>query len=315
MNALDVQLEVGTPLVRGALALYPLFGAGPLAPPYVPGPVAAAAGTLRVAEREGGPEVPELSVANGGALPMLLVEGEMLLGGWQNRMLNVSVLLAAGATVAVPVSCVERGRWGGEPEGARRAPALAPTALRARKQRVVAAGVLGGASGRRADQGDVWRAVDEYTTRFSVAAPTAALEDVHMARQSDVEAAVAGTRPLPGQRGVAVAVGAELRSVDVFDRPHTLGVYWDSLVRGYALDALDREPAPPPGRQSVVDAFEQLRHSPTRTVAGVGLGEEVHAHGGVISAGALLWEGAVVHLALFLDGVTGSGRRRWFAPA
>ncbi len=65
MNGLDVHLEIGTPLVRGALALYPLFGDGPVAPPYVAGPDAAAAGTVTVAEREGGPEVPELSVANG----------------------------------------------------------------------------------------------------------------------------------------------------------------------------------------------------------------------------------------------------------
>ncbi|HUP70670.1 MAG TPA: DUF6569 family protein [Acidimicrobiales bacterium] len=207
MNGLDVHLEIGTPLVRGALALYPLFGDAPVAPDYVAGPVAAAAGTLHVAERDGGPEVPELSVVNGEALPLLLLEGETLLGGWQNRMLNVSMILAAGATAVVPVSCVERGRWSGARGGAERSPALAPMALRARKQRAVVAGVMAGANGRHADQGEVWRAVDEYTARYSVAAPTAALEYVHQARQSDVELAMAGTRPLPGQRGVAVAVG------------------------------------------------------------------------------------------------------------
>jgi hypothetical protein len=316
VSALDLRIEVGRPLVRGALALYPLFADAAPAPVYLPGPLAAAAGTLRVNERESGPEVPELSVANAGPLPLLLVEGETLLGGWQDRTLNVSIILAAGATAAVPVSCVERGRWGGAYDGARPAPALAPTALRARKQRSVAASVLGGSIGRQADQGDVWRAVDEYADRFAADAPTAALGDVQRARQGDLDAAVVGARPLPGQRGVAVAVGDSLRSVDLFDRPDTLEPYWESLVRGHALDAVDCQPESPPGHQSVVEAFERLRRARTRTVDGVGLGEEIHAQAEGLSAGALVWEGAVVHLALFLhDAPGGGGRRRWFAPA
>ncbi len=45
--------------------------------------------------------MPELAVSNAGLLPLLLVEGENLLGGWQNRTLNVSVLLAAGAGAGI----------------------------------------------------------------------------------------------------------------------------------------------------------------------------------------------------------------------
>jgi hypothetical protein len=315
MNGLDLRIEVGHPLVRGGLALYPLFGDGPPAPDYVPDPVAAAAGTVRMGEREAGPAVPELSVTNDGALPLLLLEGENLVGGWQNRTLNVSVLLPAGATAVVPVSCVEQGRWGGPVEGARPAPAHAPGGLRARKQRAVAAGVFAGAAARHADQGDVWQAVDEYSARFNVAAPTAALADVQRARTDDVLAMVAGTRPLSGQRGVAVAVGGRVRSADLFDRAETLDAYWDSLVRGFALDAIGLSGGcVPPGRRAVVDAIGALRGARTRRVPGVGLGEEVHAQGEVVTAGALLWGGVAVHLGLFVDGAKhASGGRKWFA--
>ncbi|MDQ3461724.1 MAG: hypothetical protein M3471_01615 [Actinomycetota bacterium] len=44
----------------------PLFGDGPVAPDYLPGPLASAAGSLVVAEREDGPSVPELAVTNAG---------------------------------------------------------------------------------------------------------------------------------------------------------------------------------------------------------------------------------------------------------
>ena len=45
---------------------------------------------------------------NGAAHPVLLVEGETLVG--VRRPLDVSVLVDR-ATLAVPVSCVEAGRW------------------------------------------------------------------------------------------------------------------------------------------------------------------------------------------------------------
>jgi hypothetical protein len=45
--------------------------------------------------------------ANGGDLPVLVVEGEMLLGAKQDRTLNLSVLCPPKARVPIPVSCVD----------------------------------------------------------------------------------------------------------------------------------------------------------------------------------------------------------------
>jgi hypothetical protein len=39
-------------------------------------------------------------------------DGEQLVGAKQNRILNMTVLVAAETEVTIPVSCVERGRWG-----------------------------------------------------------------------------------------------------------------------------------------------------------------------------------------------------------
>ena len=37
----------------------------------------------------------------------------MLRGGAQNRVVSATAVVPAGATVRVPVACVERGRWRG----------------------------------------------------------------------------------------------------------------------------------------------------------------------------------------------------------
>jgi len=45
-------------------------------------------------------------VANGADRPLLLLDGEELIGAKQNRILNTTVLVAAHTEVTIPVSCV-----------------------------------------------------------------------------------------------------------------------------------------------------------------------------------------------------------------
>ena len=56
--------------------------------------------------------VPELLFKNLGDRPVLLVEGEELVGAKQNRTLNISILAPPGRETRIPVTCVEGGRWG-----------------------------------------------------------------------------------------------------------------------------------------------------------------------------------------------------------
>ncbi|MGH8953157.1 MAG: ARPP-1 family domain-containing protein [Acidimicrobiia bacterium] len=56
--------------------------------------------------------VPFIQVTNATAHPLLLLDGEELLGAKQNRILNTTVLVAAHAELTIPASCVEQGRWG-----------------------------------------------------------------------------------------------------------------------------------------------------------------------------------------------------------
>ena len=79
---------------------------------YPPADAVTLAGeSVRITEvREGG-SVPDLRVANLGDVPLLLLDGEQLVGAKQNRILNMTVLVAAQSEVTIPVSFVEQGRW------------------------------------------------------------------------------------------------------------------------------------------------------------------------------------------------------------
>ena len=66
---------------------------------------------LRVTETGPDGTVPELVVENPLDERVLLYDGEELVGAKQNRILNLTVLVAPQSRTPIPVSCVEVGRW------------------------------------------------------------------------------------------------------------------------------------------------------------------------------------------------------------
>ena len=101
------------------------------------------------------------------------------------------------------------------------------------------------AATRRSDQHLVWDTIHGHALRLAHHSPTAALEDVAEAAAPRVAAIVEGLRPGDGQRGVLVVTGGGVVALDLFDKPSTLAAYWDGLLAGYALDAVDNPGAGP----------------------------------------------------------------------
>jgi hypothetical protein len=57
--------------------------------------------------------VPELRVKNSGDLPVLILDGEELVGAKQNRIVNVTILVPPHSETVIPVSCIEAGLGAG----------------------------------------------------------------------------------------------------------------------------------------------------------------------------------------------------------
>jgi hypothetical protein len=124
---------------------------------------------VAVRELPDGATVNDLLVVNPTTAAVLLLDGEEVLGAQQNRTFDVSVLFPPGATLKVPVSCVEHGRWDGARRGERFS--LAPQAgypeLRRLKSRHVRHAVALGRPAR-AGQQEVWADVARQPSRLAV---------------------------------------------------------------------------------------------------------------------------------------------------
>ncbi len=140
----------GEPVTHGTLAVIPLLAPNLDDPDWLT--LEEAGARARVTEVSEAGSVPFLKVANGADRPLLLLDGEELIGAKQNRILNTTVLVAAHTEVTIPVSCVEQGCWGYRGRQFRPGDASLYASLRAQKAAHVSQSVRAG-RGHRADQG------------------------------------------------------------------------------------------------------------------------------------------------------------------
>jgi hypothetical protein len=111
LRSIMADLMIGDPLHHDNITLFPLLWPHPADPPYLLLQQAIEAGEAVVEEISGAGSVPNLLLHNKGQRPVLICEGDILMGAKQNRVVNLSVLVAARTKFTLPVSCVEQGRW------------------------------------------------------------------------------------------------------------------------------------------------------------------------------------------------------------
>lgn len=250
---------------------------------------------------EGG-SVPELSVENRASRPVLIVDGEELVGAKQNRVANLTMLIPAKGTTTIPVSCVEAGRWSYSRPDFDVTDRVQNARGRAEKLGSVRRALRHSGS-RRSDQGQVWDSIAEEATALHAESPTSAMSEMFERHRDTLDDYVGVVEAAPDQVGAVFVARGRRYGLDLFDQPATFGAFLPKLVRSYAIDVLGRRArqrdAPPNGD---ADAFIQ------RIVSGtfddhpaVGLGRDVGVVGEGVVAGALVAEDTVVHLTAFAD--------------
>ena len=288
---------LGEPQVAGPLAVFPVFGPAPRLT-YRPLAEAISLGAL-VKELDGGASVGDLSVENPTDLPVLLFEGEEVLGAKQNRTFDSSVLVDARSHVHVPVSCVEQGRWtpGREADPMVPAPQAADPALRRLKRDAANRSARAGLTAR-ADQGEVWGAVRSRLSEHGVDSSSAAMNDLYEGRRDRLGSLAGAVSHAEGQVGALAAISGQPQVLDLVSRAEVFASLLPRLAQGYALDALSREERPADG-----DACEAFLRSalaaPRADLPTPGLGRGV-ALAGVELVGSGLEHGdELVQLSAF----------------
>ncbi len=231
-------LRVGEPIRHEALSVFPLFADSTNTVDYRLSDAALSDQSILIKEINEAGSVPELLVENQGDLRVLFLEGEELVGAKQNRIVNTSVLVAAHSKVKIPVSCVEQGRWGYQSRYFGSSGSQTPTKLR-RALKASVSQSLRAEQGYRSDQGRIWKEVERLHAMHGVKSGTGAMSDAFTTYQAQIAEFRKQVIYVDGAVGIGVAIGGQVVSVDVFDKPATCQKVWDRLLSGMVFDAME----------------------------------------------------------------------------
>jgi hypothetical protein len=205
-----------------------------------------------------GASVNQLVLINRSRRPLLLLAGELVSGGKQDRVIGKDRIVPAGAPpLPLDVFCVEHGRWTGSSQFAAALtivhPSVRERAAVDQKQTEVWDAVRSGTTAKaepaapapRMSMGDIQGAIatngrtEAYEKIYISRAVGVSIDDfVNEVQRRFVQA----TSGLKGERvvGVVVAYGGEIAWSDIFASGDLFDHYWHKLLRSYAVEALAR---------------------------------------------------------------------------
>jgi hypothetical protein len=266
-------LHVLSPITHGNLTIFPVVGGTDYDTSYLltldegikaGSVIITEQGALRGLVRRGSApsagsaEVNRLVLVNNSDRPLLLLAGEIVTGGKQDRVIGADRLVPAKSDpIDLSVFCVEPGRWVAHSEqfGSMKSqmaqPSVRVPAMAAKDQQQVwnkvaearnsaamasSAGVTSASPLVQADNADLARAVHGTTSyAATMAVPQVQRKIDSVAGNYD---GVLQQLRKTGAKGVVVAVNGEIVWVDLFASNDLLMRYWQKLVRSYAAESL-----------------------------------------------------------------------------
>ena len=247
--------------------------------------------------------VPELQFLNKGGKPVLLVDGEELVGAKQNRILNLSILAPGDQRITIPVSCVEQGRWSYRSSKFHSARRHQYSRGRAAKAEQVSCSMR--ASGvRRSDQSQLWQDISAKAQRHSVASETDAMSDIFEKEKGRIDEFEPHFPSQPRQVGAIFGIDGTVAGMDLFETPDYLAKILPKLVRSYVLDSIEN-PTPKetaPRSEEAAHFLEAVCTAKFDEFPAVGMGNDLRIDSAMISGGALVLEDRILHLGVFRTG-------------
>jgi hypothetical protein len=288
-------LELGKPLGHGGLTVIPVYldRIGDRTS-YVTLEDALQNGWILISEVEGG-RVPQVRISNLSRHAIFLMDGEILTGCRQDRLLAQDILLAPGTkNLLAPVFCVEQGRWSQTSSGFTSKQNLGTPALRA----------VAGAKGAAA-QSEIWNRIAAGNRRLDVASPTDAYQDAYEKEGNrtailNIEKKMKDVPFLERDTvGVVIGIGGEIVSVDIFANPDLFAKQWPKILKSSALSSLGGPKGLSLGRDEAAEFLRSFMERRYRAQSGLDLGTEYISSDPDVNIRALATESGVLHLSGF----------------
>ncbi|WP_406535110.1 ARPP-1 family domain-containing protein [Methanobrevibacter sp.] len=227
LDNLNVDIELLTPQVHENMAIIPLKTAKNYNIDLLTLEKGIELGLVNVKECEQS-QVNTLIVENRSVTPLILIDGEEVVGGDQNRIVSETIIIAPRSSMKIPVNCSEQGRW-------------------AYKKEFMHSDYIANYKTRRAKefarrknhsvQHTVWSSIHDVEKDYSFASPTSALSESYDNLRKNHNEIVKSFEIAKGQNGVLVIVDGEIKGFEVFLNSDIYKQFHEKIIKSYLIDS------------------------------------------------------------------------------
>lgn len=172
-------------------------------------------------------QVNTLIVKNESVTPLILIDGEEVVGGDQNRIVNSTILIDAKSEMKIPVSCSEKNRWSYKNEF-KQSNYIANYRTRLAKEH----------ASRQSNhfQDIIWSSIDELESQTEFTSPTCAMEESYENQKFDLNEIIKKFQIVPGQTGVLIMIDGEIKGFEVFLNSEMYREFHEKIIKSYLID-------------------------------------------------------------------------------
>ena len=256
---------------------------------------------LEIKEIDEEGEVNNLIVFNKSENYVFIMDGDILEGAKQNRVLNTSVFLAPGSKTILPVSCIEQGRWDSVSEKFNNSDYILHSYLRMEKTKSVNKNLH--VSRRfQSNQNAMWQGIREYNSSQGIFSKTSNLSDAYKNKADDLNEFLKSFKLNTYANGIAIFTRKNLLSIDVFNRTDIYRKYFSKLLKSVAAEVYylkheNNNITSHEASENVLNFFKQLKNIEKNEFDSVGVGIEERFKSEEYTGFSLNYKNHVIHLA------------------
>ncbi len=293
-------LSFGQVQVFKNMAAVPIFLKSGKSPEYYTLKEAMDMGMLSITELDSSGSVPELKAVNSAKMPVLILDGEEIVGAKQNRVLNTTVLLKEESETIIPVSCTEQGRWHYTSNKFSDSDVVTAHKVRLYKNLSVNQSLDSG-SRFRSDQGRVWDEINQYQMAAGTRSATGAMKDIFTDKKESLDNYLNAFKLNEGQNGIFIFLKGKAVGFDYVSLSTAYSNLHLKLLKSYAIDAvLQNDGKEYEVKESeVIEFMDRIKNSNDKSFESVGYGRDFRFTGKGVIGSSLVWNDCVIHMACF----------------
>ena len=260
-------------------------------------------GLVELNEENPGGVADTIKVENNAVTPLLILEGEVLIGAKQDRIANTSLLIPPHLETLIPVSCVEANRWEYQTNNFNDSTNYAPSNLRGARTETVNVS-LKKEGAYKSNQGLVWDVINQTQNNLNVESSTNALKDVYTSKAETLNEYYESFPYTRKQNGSIILINNEVKGLELLYNNHLYKEFHERIIKSYIVDALQESKTSNPENEDYAynlaeDFRDNISSSKYETFKSAGCGEDSRLDNTDSMGSALIYKNELIHAVFF----------------